>query len=145
VSEPAHGLLLVNGRQEVRTRFQPLSGDLSWYGKLGGNPVRPGGYRLRLGAEDLAGNRSLLPSSIILRVRYIELARDVIRAKARTRFGVGVDTDARRYGWRFAGRSGRSGARLLVLRAPGPGRYRLFVDANGHANSARVIVVPRER
>jgi hypothetical protein len=76
-------------------------------------------------------------------VRYIELARETIRAKARTRFGVRVDTDARSYTWLFAGRRGRSSARLLVLRAPAAGRYRLFVEASGHGDSARVLVRPR--
>ena len=143
MSEPAHGLLFVRGRREVRTLFQPLEGELSWYGKIDGRQVRRGLYRLDVAAEDRAGNVSDRLAAGRVRVRYIELARATIRATARTRFGVRVDTDARSYGWRFAGRTGRSRARILVLRAPRAGRYRLFVSANGRADRARVIVRPR--
>jgi hypothetical protein len=116
---------------------------MSWYGKIGGRSVRPGRYRLSVGAVDTAGNESTERVRLTVQVRYIELARDTIRAKARVRFGVRVDTDARSYRWVFAGRMGRSSSRLLVLRAPRAGRYRLFVEANGHADSASVIVRPR--
>jgi len=67
----------------------------------------------------------------------------VIRVRARTRFGVRVVTDARSYRWRFAGGRGVSTRELLVLRAPRAGRYRLFVEVNGHGAVARVIVRPR--
>ena len=145
VSEPAHGVLFVRGAREVYTRFQPLEGELSWYGKLGGRAVRPGRYELRLAAEDTARNGSRERIPLAVQVRYIELARETVRARARLRFGVRVDTDARSYRWVFAGRRGRSSARLLVLRAPRAGRFRLFVEANGHADSARVVVSPRGR
>jgi hypothetical protein len=145
VDEPAHGLLFVRGVREVYTRFQPREGELSWYGKLGKRAVPPGRYELAVAAEDLAGNVGPMVTLAPVRVRYIELARETIHAKARTRFGVRVDTDARSYLWLFAGRTGRSSARLLVLRAPKAGRYRLFVEANRHADSARVIVRPRGR
>jgi hypothetical protein len=78
-----------------------------------------------------------------VRIRYVELARSVIRVRARTRFGVRVRTDASSFRWRFAGRRGLAPAGLLVLRAPRAGRYRLYVDVNGHGAVARVIVRPR--
>jgi hypothetical protein len=143
VDEPAHGLLFVRGTREVYTRFQPREGELSWYGRTGRRPVAPGRYALAVAAEDLAGNVGTRVALPPVRVRYIELARTTILARARLRFGVRVDTDARSYLWLFAGRTGRSSARLLVLRAPRAGRYRLFVEANRHADSARVIVRPR--
>jgi hypothetical protein len=143
IDEDAHGLLFVGDEREVFTRFQPREGVLSWYGKVEGRPARPGSYRLALAAQDTAGNESTERVQFTVRVRYIELARETIRATARTRFGVRVDTDARSYLWLFAGRTGRSSAELLVLRAPTAGRYRLFVEANRHADSARVLVRPR--
>ena len=143
VDEPAHGLLFVRGTREVYTLFQRREDEMSWYGRRGGRPVRPGRYSLAVAAEDTAGNVGPSVALASVRVRYIELARETIRATARTRFGVRVDTDARSYLWLFAGRTGRSRADLLVLRAPRAGRYRLFVEANRHADSARVIVRPR--
>ena len=52
-------------------------------------------------------------------------------------------TDAPTFRWRFAGRTGVGKPGLLVLRAPKAGRYKLFVDANGHAARADVVVRPR--
>ena len=142
VNEDAHGLLFVGERRVVYTLFQRREGAMNWYGRLGGRPVRPGRYELTVAAQDTAGNVSREPARLAVRVRYIELARETIRARARLRFGVRVDTDARSYSWLFAGRTGRSSERLLVLRAPRAGRYRLFVEANRHADSARVLVRP---
>jgi hypothetical protein len=144
VSEPANGLLFVNGVQRVRTRFQRLEDKLDWYGRIGGRAVRPGTYRVELGAVDEAGNLAPRTPAVAIDVRYIELARDVIPARARLRFGVRVATDAPTYRWRFAGGTGLGRPGLLVLRAPrNPGRYRLYVWAHGHADSARVAVSPR--
>lgn len=143
VSERAHGLLFVEGRREVYTYRQPREGLMSWYGRRGGRGVRPGRYRLEVAAQDTAGNVSSERVELAVQVRYIQLARETIRARARLRFGVRVDTDARSYAWLFAGRTGRSSEPFLVLRAPAAGRYRLFVEANGHADSARVLVRPR--
>jgi hypothetical protein len=57
------------------------------------------------------------------------------------RFGVGVISDARSVRWRFAGGTGTAEPGVLVLRAPRrPGRYRLFVEANGHGARADVVV-----
>lgn len=145
ISENAHALLFVDGRRAVYTRFQPQEGVMSWYAKRARRSARPGRYRLEVAAEDTAGNVSIGRVDFPVRVRYVELARETIRATARTRFGIRVDTDARSYLWLFAGRTGRSSARLLVLRAPRAGRYRLFVEANRHGDSARVIVSPRGR
>jgi hypothetical protein len=141
--EPVHGVLLVNAKRVVYTLFARTEDELSWYGRRAGRPVRAGNYRLLVLGQDAAGNQPVTGVQRTLRVRYIELARETIRAKARTRFGVRVDTDARSYTWLFAGRRGRSSARLLVLRAPAAGRYRLFVEASGHGDSARVLVRPR--
>ena len=69
-----------------------------------------------------------------MRIRFIQLAREAVRAKARTRFGVGVRSDVRRFRWRFAGRRGRARPGLLVLRAPRLGRYTLSRIRRGVGN-----------
>jgi FlgD Ig-like domain len=137
--EGVHALLFVDGKRRVRTRVRE-SGVIRW-----GAPLRPGSYRLRLAAEDQAGNVSRRLPVGRVRVRYIELAREVIHARAGLRFGVRVFSDAPNYRFRFAGGSGIRGG-FLTLRAPAePGRYRLFVRSNRHADSALVIVRPSEQ
>jgi FlgD Ig-like domain len=143
LSERASMRLLVNGKQRVRKLGQAPVAAIQWYGKLRGRPVRPRTYRLELVAVDDAGNRSRRVFAAPVRVRYVELGPDTIRARAGTRFGARVSTDARRYAWLFARGRGSSSARYLVLRAPRqPGRYRLFVQALGRGDSARVVVTP---
>jgi flagellar hook capping protein FlgD len=133
--ERVHALLFVDGKRRYRSRARE-SGVIRW-----GEPLRPGRYRLQIAAEDRAGNVSRRAPAGTVRVRYIELARNVVRARAGLRFGVGVSTDAPNYRYRFAGRRGVRGGRFLVLRAPEqPRRYRLYVRANRHADSALVVV-----
>jgi hypothetical protein len=145
LTEPANALLLVNGARAGRTRFRPTEGMLDWYGTIGGRKQRPGLYRLQLSAEDPAGNLATRTKPVFVELIYIALGRATVRAKARTRFGVRVTTDATRFSWRFAGRTGSAAPGLLVLRAPKAGRYTLFVEANGHADKARVVVTRRTK
>jgi hypothetical protein len=56
VSEPAHALLIVNGRRAVYTYSTRRHGRLQWYGRVNGRPMKA--KRLMLIVEDLAGNRS---------------------------------------------------------------------------------------
>jgi hypothetical protein len=143
-SEAAHALLFVRGRREVRSRFQPLEGKLDWFGVVDGKPLRAGPVELALAAEDRAGNVSARTAPAAVRIRYVTLRRGLIRVPAGLRFGVRVESDARTITWRFAGGRGGAAPGLLVLRAPrDPGRYTLFVVANGRGAKARVIVVPR--
>jgi hypothetical protein len=142
LSERARVWLLVNGKQRVRRFGQAPAGALQWFGKSRGRAVKPRLYQLELVAVDDAGNRRRVTAGTV-RVRYLELGVDTIRARAGTRFGVRVQTDARSYSWLFARGRGRSSARYLVLRAPAkPGRYRLFVGARGGGDSAPVLVTP---
>ena len=57
-SEPAHAILIVDGRRAVRTYYTARRSHFTWYGRVDGRPVRPRHHRLVLLAEDLAGNRS---------------------------------------------------------------------------------------
>jgi hypothetical protein len=143
LDERARMRLLVNGKLRVRKLGQAPTGAVQWYGRFRGRPARPGSYDLALVAVDEAGNRSGRVSAGPVRVRYIELGRDLIRVQGRRRFGVRVRTDARRYGWLFARGRGSTRQRYLVLRAPErPGRYRLFVETSGHGTSVPVVVTP---
>jgi hypothetical protein len=144
VDEPARPLLLVDGRQEGRGRIEADAGKLNWFGRVAGKTLRPGTYTLSLRGEDRAGNISGLTRSVRIRIRYVELPTGPIRATPRSRFRVHVDTDARRLRWRLGGRSGRAESPVLRLRAPAkPGRYTLYVTANGHADKTAVIVARR--
>ena len=143
LSERAHALLFVGPRRVVFTRSQLPAGTVKWNGRIDGKPVRPGSYVLRLGAQDPAGNVSTPRRAGVVRVRYVELARHVIQAKAGTRFGVRVSAD-RRVHWRLGVRRGTAAPGLLVLRAPArPGRYTLGVTVPGYADGADLIVSRR--
>jgi FlgD Ig-like domain len=145
LSERAKALLYVDGTQRVRTRFRPLEGKIDWAGRLRGRGLPAGRHTLVLAAVDPAGNRNEAPPFRIT-IRYVELARDAIRARVRTQFGVRVRTDAKSFRWRFARASGTARPGLLVLKTPRrPGRYTLYVSANGHADKATVQVVRRPR
>jgi hypothetical protein len=142
-SEPAHGILLVDGTRVVFTRRQLTRSSLVWNGRVQGEDARPGVHRLQLAAEDRAGNVSDAGKAFDVVVRYVELGRQRIEAKAGTRFGVRVsaDTPVR---WRLGKRRGTAKPGVLVLRAPGlPGRYTLTVAVGTHDARAAVFVRPR--
>jgi hypothetical protein len=69
ISEHAHALLFVDGRRRVVTASKRLRYLLHWSGKIHGRPVRPGRHKVKLVAEDLAGNRSAPTHVVIVRVR----------------------------------------------------------------------------
>jgi FlgD Ig-like domain len=143
VSEPAHGVLLVDGTRVVYTRRQLQRSTLDWNGRVGGKALTPGVHRLQLAAEDRAGNLSAPGTPFNVVVRYVSLARDRILAKTGTRFGVRVSADTRVH-WQLGARSGGAAPGLMILRAPGrPGRYTLTVRVGGHAARAAVIVSKR--
>src|SRR5262249_3041300 len=73
ISERAHALLYVAGRQTARTKFQRRQDNVNWYGRLDGRRLPPGTYRLALAAVDLAGNRSKLVPAGAGRLRYVAL------------------------------------------------------------------------
>lgn len=148
LSERAHAILYVEGHRLTYARFARRKDSLTWYGyeRKGGPVLPPGTYRLELGAEDPAGNVTPAAKRLALtvRIRYIELRHARVVVTAGTRFGIGVDTDARSYDWRLGARKGSSSAKALDVRAPAkPGRYRLVVAENGHLAAA--VVVARSR
>ncbi|MEX0851151.1 MAG: hypothetical protein WD015_06565 [Gaiellaceae bacterium] len=141
IDEPARAMMLVDGRRRVLSKFRSTAGQLVWFGRVNGRPVRPGTYEIRLRATDRAGNRSSSRRVVPAVVRYVELARNRIEVVAGKRFSVRVLTDARAYRWLFAGERGTGRRRALVLRAPEtPGSYAVYVTVGNHAARAEVIV-----
>jgi hypothetical protein len=69
VSEHAHALLFVDGRRRVFTYGTRLRGRLQWYGKVRGHVIGPGRHKLKLVAEDLAGNLSAPTPAVVVRAR----------------------------------------------------------------------------
>jgi hypothetical protein len=140
VDERAQALVLVNGRQEVKTQLRG-AGAVIWSPR----ERRRGVYNLALSALDAAGNRSRPTAPVALTIRYVALTVDRIRVRPRRVFSVGISTDARRYSWRLGRRRGSARARLLRVRAPArPGLYPLVVEVSGRRDSA-VVVVRRAR
>jgi hypothetical protein len=141
---PAHAALYLGSTRLVRTRGHQAKGTFSWQGIVDGEPLPAGTYVLYLGGIDLAGN--VVPPGdrrlVVVRVRYIGLARDTIRVhKPGVRFGVGVDTDATSYTWRLDGGHGSSQERVLRLHAPNrPGTYTLVVGEGQHTARAKLVV-----
>jgi FlgD Ig-like domain len=135
-NEPVHALLLVNGRREVRTQLR-RNGVIQWFPRN----RRRGSYPLAISALDAAGNRSRAAGPYDVRIRYVNIAAEVIRARPRAGFSVRVSTDARRYAWRLGRRRGSARVRVLRLRAPAtPGRYPLVVEVSGRRDTALVVV-----
>jgi len=138
VSEPSQALLLVNGRQEIETALGKSAVRWSPRGR------KRGSYRLSVAAVDEAGNRTRPTGPFDVRIRYVDIAAKVIRARPRAGFAVQVSTDAQRYVWRLGRRRGSARVRILRLRAPvNPGRYPLVVEVSGRRDSALVVVRKR--
>ncbi len=141
LSERGHAILLVDGRQVVYTRFQPLEGVLVWNGKVDGHLARPGNHVLKVTAEDAAGNRAKPIPFAVVQIRYVKLGRDRVVAKPGTRFAILVLSDAKQVSWLFNRRRGVARPGTLRFTAPKKrGVYRLYVTAAGHSAKALVVV-----
>ena len=144
LSEDARGVLFVNGERRVLTKFARPEGRLDWYGKIAGEPLRAGRYRLAVGARDPAGNVARRTPPVVVRIRYVALGRNRVEVAADATFAIRVSSDARTVRWRLGARSGTAPPGTLRFRAPTQkGRYTLIVTANGR--SARAAVIVRER
>lgn len=69
VSEPAHLILYVNGREALFGGAKALRSTVDWYAKRNGRRLPAGRYRLQLAAVDLAGNPSARtpPFTVVIR------------------------------------------------------------------------------
>lgn len=147
VSEPAHGILLVQPagssvkKRVEYTLFQRLTGTLAWNGKFDGVAARPGNFVLWASAQDTAGNVAKPTAFAVVQVRYVVLAQSRITVKPGAKFAIRVSTDAPRVHWTLHGRSGDLPRGTLHLRAPrSHGVFHLYVTAAGHAAQCTVVV-----
>jgi hypothetical protein len=141
LSERAHGILRVRGRQVEFTRGQKESGELHWNGKLNGRPARPGRYLLTVSAQDEAGNVAKGFPFAIAQIRYLTLARDRIVVKPGSRFALRISTDYPTVGWRLHGAHGEQARGTLHFKAPkAAGVYRLYITAGLHSAKCSVVV-----
>jgi hypothetical protein len=142
VSEQARGIVYVDGRRVVASRFYPLDGKLDLYLRVRGAELSRGPHTVSVGAVDLAGNvgRASAPRRIV--VRYVEFARKALRVRAGGAIVVQYSPSGT-VRWRLEDRTGISRHGTVRIRAPlVPGRYGLFVLQDGHADRAIVTVVP---
>lgn len=141
INEPAGAILYVDGARRVVKRGRREEGTITWFGRVAGKPLPPGGYALSVGARDVAGNLAARTRPRTITIRYVSLGRNRIEAVAGRRFAVFVSSDAARIEWRLATRTGTAKPGTLRLRAPlVPGRYTLTVTTHGHTDRATVIV-----
>ena len=139
--EKAHGILYVDRRRVVRTKFARTSDKLHFFGKVDGKPLATGAHQLTFAAEDEAGNLSDPIKLGTLTIRYVTLARKLVSVGPGERFYIRVSSDEKLLRWRFAGRSGTVKPGTIVLRAPRKeGTYRLYVLGAHHADRAKVKV-----
>ena len=138
-TEDVRALMYANGRLVVKLKRYLPTGDATWPKTFRGR-LRQGRYRIVLRAEDRAGNIGPPTRALVVRVRYIELARHVIRARVGGRFSVRVSTDSSVYHWRIGSRYGRGRSPRLSLAVGSSGRYKLVVSARGHSDRAALIV-----
>jgi hypothetical protein len=135
-SEPAWAILFVNGKRVGRSYRKKPVGTIQWYGR----GRKPGEYRLALGAQDRAGNRTPSTREFPVRLRYVLLFRKRFTPRAGGTLRVRVSADAKTLTWRLGSRRGSGKAPLLRIPVPSqPGRYTLTVRANGHRARATVV------
>jgi hypothetical protein len=141
VSEPARGIVYVDGRRVVVSLFHPLEGKLDLYLRVRGADLPRGPHMVSVGAVDLAGNVGPASPPQRIVVRYVELARKALTVRAGGVIAVRY-SGAGTVRWRLDGRTGISRHGTVRIRAPlTPGRYGLFVLQDGHADRAIVTVV----
>jgi hypothetical protein len=139
-SERGRAQLYVDGEPRTLVHDFLRAGKIDW--PRGSLRLKPGRHLIRLRALDLATNLGPPSRALPVFVRYIELRPHALRVKTGRRFGFRVLTDAKRYSVHLGSLHARRGGRLLILRAPAPGRYVLRVAEHGHVAKAIVTVSP---
>jgi hypothetical protein len=140
-SERARAQLYVDGEPKTFVRRFGRAGKIDWGGRSA-RYLKPGRHLIRLRALDLATNLGPPSRALPVFVRYIELRPHALHVKTGKRFGFRVLTDAKSYAVHLGSLHARRHGRLLVLRAPAPGRYVLRVAERGHVAKAVVVVTP---
>ena len=139
-SEKARVQLYVDGEPRTFVHDFLRAGKIDW--PRGRRPLGPGRHLIRLRALDLFTNLGPPSRALPVFVRYIELRPHALQVKTSRRFGFRVLTDAKRYSVHLGSLHARRSGKLLILRAPAPGRYVLRVNEHGHVARAVVTVTP---
>jgi hypothetical protein len=140
LSEPARGVIYVDGVQTVLAKFARTSDDLNWNGRLGGRIAR-GRHRISFAAIDPAGNRGKPVAVGIEVVRFVTLGRREVHVGRGARFQLTVSADNPNLRWQLGIRHGTFHGHVLRLTAPlSRGRYRLLVGYAAHRAVATVVV-----
>lgn len=144
-NEKSRASLLVDGSVVVRGQARPAGRRaFTWPEQSVGAGVRT----IAVEARDMAGNRTV-SQSIVVRVRFVELEADVVRARRGGLLRFRVDTDVVAFRWVLESRRGRPLLRGTATRASVTvrlprrlrrGEYALRVSARGHGDRARVVV-----
>jgi FlgD Ig-like domain len=139
-SELARAQLYVDGEPRTLVYRFLRAGKIDW--PHSAKRLKPGKHLIRLRGLDRATNLGPPSRALPVFVRYIELRPHALRVKTGRRFGFRVLTDAKRYSVHLGSLHARRGGKLLILRAPVPGRYVLRVAEHGHVARAVVTVTP---
>jgi hypothetical protein len=161
---PGGPLLYVGDELVAEERTRRPRSFVRWGGRLDGELLPPGSYRLTLRVRDPAGNLSRESERITVELRYITLSAGAYRAARGGVLVFGADTDSPRWSWRLqrlrGGKlrrvvlsredvSGDQSVRLRPRLVP-PGRYQLQAYLTGpnpdrlpRMDTALVIVARR--
>lgn len=156
-TERSRPLLFVDGALTFRGPVRaPGEARVVWGGSFTGELAQVGVRRLWLRVRDRAGNLSGAVGPLVVRVRYVELARERLRARRGGTLRFRVVTDAGTFRWELRGPGGRLllrgveiGRKVVAIRLPprirGGRSYRLRVVAHRHAAQGRVLVARTRR
>jgi hypothetical protein len=140
LSEPARGIVYVDGVRTVLALFARVTDDLKWNGRPGGTPAL-GLHRITFAAVDPAGNVAKPVRVGTVAVRFVTLGRTRLRVGAGRRIQLTVSADHPTLQWQLGPRHGTFHGHVLRVTAPAkPGRYRLRVGYRGHHAFATVVV-----
>jgi hypothetical protein len=148
---PGGPLLYVGDEVAVEKPPRRARSAVRWGGRVDGELLPPGAYRLTLRVRDQAGNLSRESERVTVELRYITLSADVYRVPRGGTLTFGADTDAPVWSWRLQRLRGGKLRRVVLQREdvsgdqsvrlrPGkvpPGRYQLQAYLTG-ANPERL-------
>jgi hypothetical protein len=134
LDERARGILYVDGVRRGVTTLSRARHRIEWI-------EAHGVHRIGIAAVDAAGNESKPVRVGTVVVRFVTLARHVMRVAPRARFQVTVSSDHPRLSWSLGAGHGTFRGHVLRLVAPRHrGRYQLRVGYDGHVAVALVLV-----
>jgi len=157
-NEKAGALLLVDGSAIIEGRARPPGrSTLFWRGTIGGAPAETGVYELSLRVRDTAGNLSRPAEAGPVRIRFVELLKDVLAVPRGGLLRFRVVTDAFPYSWslaydtrhgqelRMEAAERRNAVAVRIAKDAIPGDYELEVEAVGHDDTAVVSITKASR